>query len=114
MQKRLLIIAHDAVLRSTRSTLLLNAGFAVSAVGSVDEAIQMLQRDFFDLVIIGRTSISPVIALDQRLRELYPQLLLLKIAQSGEPATPYPTRTIGSDPSSVLATVKLMLGPSDR
>ena len=80
MQIRILVVSHDEVLRSSRSTLLLSAGYTVSAVASGDEAVDLIDKNFFDLVVIGRNSLAPTVPLDRRLRELYPHMPILKIA----------------------------------
>ncbi|MBW4039855.1 MAG: hypothetical protein HIU91_13475 [Acidobacteria bacterium] len=110
MQKRILIVTHDEVLRATRSTLLSNAGYQITAVATADEAVQLIDNERFDLVVIGRTSRLPPMPLDQRLRELYPHLLMLKIAQPSEVDEPFPSRTTKSDPVSVLQAIRGMLG----
>jgi CheY-like chemotaxis protein len=108
-QKRILIIAHDSGLRATRSALLLAAGYAVATAENLDDAIALLDADKFDLALIGRKSLVPGPAMDQRLRERYPKLLILKIAEIIEEASQYPTRTTGSVPADVLAALKGML-----
>ena len=113
MQIRILVVSHDEVLRSSRSTLLLSAGYTVSAVASGDEAVDLIDKNFFDLVVIGRNSLAPTVPLDRRLRELYPHMPILKIAQHGEPSTPYPSQITGSDPAMVLLAVKKLLYASE-
>ena len=108
-QKRILIITHDSGLRATRAALLLAAGYAVSTAESMDEAIVLLDANPFDLALIGRKSLAPGKAMDQKLRERYPKLLILKIAEIIEEASQYPTRTTISVPADVLAALKGML-----
>jgi DNA-binding NtrC family response regulator len=105
-QKRILIIAHDSGLRTTRAALLLAAGYSVSTAETVDEATALLDANDFDLVLIGR---RPGKAMDQKLRERYPNLLILKIAEIIEEASQYPTRTTIPVPADVLAALKGML-----
>jgi DNA-binding NtrC family response regulator len=109
MPKRILVVAHDETLRKTRAALLLRLGYAVAAVGTPGAAITMLEKDVFDLVVIGRKSRLPGKGLDQLLRETYPGLKILKIAEILEDHTPYPSRITDSVPSKVVASVKAML-----
>jgi DNA-binding NtrC family response regulator len=108
-QKRILIITHDSGLRATRAALLLAAGYAVSTAETVDQAIALLDANTFDLALIGRRSLMPGKGMDQKLRERYPKLLILKIAEIIEEASQYPTRTTISVPADVLAALKGML-----
>jgi DNA-binding response OmpR family regulator len=110
MQKRILVVAHDEILRSTRALLLLKSGYAVATVETPDAAMALLERNVFDLVLIGRKSLRPGKGIDQRLREAYPALLILKIAEILEEHSPYPSRITDSVPGNVIASVKAMLG----
>lgn len=76
---------------------------------NVDDAIVLLEANKFDLALIGRKSLVPGPGIDQRLRERYPKLLILKIAEVIEEASQYPTKTTGSVPADVLAALKGML-----
>jgi DNA-binding NtrC family response regulator len=108
-QKHILIITHDAALLATRAALLRTAGYSVSTAENVDQAIALLDTNTFDLALIGRRSLMPGKAMDQMLRERYPELLILKIAEIIEEASQYPTRTTISVPADVLAALKGML-----
>jgi CheY-like chemotaxis protein len=108
-QKRILIVTHDSGLRATRAALLLSAGYAVSTADNADDAMALLDANRFDLALIGRRSLVPGRAMDQQLRERYPNLLILKIAEVIEEASQYPTRTTVSVPADVLAALKGML-----
>jgi hypothetical protein len=88
---------------------LLAAGYAVSTAETVDQAIALLDANTFDLALIGRRSLMPGKAMDQKLRERYPKLLILKIAEIIGEASQYPTRTTNSVPADVLAALKGML-----
>jgi CheY-like chemotaxis protein len=110
MQKRILVLAHDETLRNTRAMLLLNLGYAVATVETPDEALTLLSRNRFDLVLIGRKSRLPGKGIDQRLRETYPDLPILKVAEILEEYSPYVSQTTDSMPSNVVASVREMLG----
>ena len=109
MPKRILIISHDRILRATRSALLVSAGYEVATAESADEALTLLDSDRFDLALIGRKSLQPGPALDQRLRERHPRLLILKIAEVIEEASQHPSQTTSAVPANVLAALKGML-----
>jgi hypothetical protein len=81
----------------------------VATAENLDDAIGLLDANTFDLALIGRKSLAPGPAMDQRLRERYPKLLILKIAEIIEEASQYPTKTTGSVPADVLAALKGML-----
>jgi DNA-binding NtrC family response regulator len=102
-------VSHDPFLRLTRTALLRNAGYDVIPVESDDRAITSVNNERFDLVLIGRSSTPSTFALDQRLRERYPALPVLKITHDGEKYSPYPTRVTDSEPCHVLAALREML-----
>ena len=107
--KRILVVAHDPRLRETRASLLENANYAVTTAISDDDALKLLNRRNFDLVLIGRSALLPVRPLDQRINEKYPNLPLLKIdTLSAEPSL-YATRTIIAHPGHVLLAIQEML-----
>jgi CheY-like chemotaxis protein len=109
LQKRILVVSHDSGLRATRSALLVDAGYAVATAPSAEEAIELLDANTFDLVLLGRRSLVGGKPLDQLLRERYPDLLILKIAEVIAEGSRYPTQTTTSVPANVLAALKGML-----
>jgi CheY-like chemotaxis protein len=111
VQKRILVVSHDPVLRDSRSALLLQAGYAVSAVGHDDEAMALMVGNGFDVVLIGRNSHWPEMGLDERVRAVHPYQVIVKIAQAGEPASPFCSRVTDSVPANVLGAVREVLHP---
>jgi DNA-binding NtrC family response regulator len=109
MQRRILVVSHDQVLRESRSALLLSAGYAVSAVGGDDEAMALMVGNSFDVVLIGRNSRWPMKGLDERVRELHPHQLIVKIAQTGEPESSFSSRITDSVPAHVLEAMREVL-----
>ena len=109
MQKRILVVSHDPALRDSRSALLLRAGFAVSAVGHNEEAMALMEQNKFDVVLIGRNSHWPEAGLDERVRIAYPNQLIVKIAQAGEPKSIFCSRITDSFPTNVLEAVNEVL-----
>ena len=109
MQKRILVVSHDPVLRDSRSALLLSAGYAVSAVGGDDEAMALMVGNSFDVVLIGRNSQWPKKGLDERVRALHPHQLIVKIAQAGEPTSSFCSRITDSVPTNVLEALREVL-----
>ena len=109
MQKQILVVSHDPALRASRSALLLSAGYAVSAVGHDDDAMALMERDRFDVVVIGRNSHWPNKGLDERVREAFPDQLIVKIAQGREPGSSFSSRITDSVPANVLQAVNEVL-----
>jgi CheY-like chemotaxis protein len=112
MPKRILVVAHDAFLRLTRTSLLRSAGYEVETADSDNAAISTVNAQRFDLVLIGRRASGSETGLDQRLRDRYPEMLILKVAQPFEPASPYPSRTTDPNPTQVLMALKDLLKAS--
>lgn len=102
------MVAHDCALQASRVALLQARGYVVEAVDTDDHAMQMLGMDRFDLVVLGRKSLIEKTGIDQRLREAYPQMLILKIEKGGDHSV-YASRSTGSDPEAVLQAIREML-----
>jgi CheY-like chemotaxis protein len=108
--KRILVVAHDQMLRTTSVSVLEKAGYTVSSTVTDDDAMRLLETAQFDLILLGRKSQIPKTGLDQRLREKYPNLLTLKIEPGGDIVSLFPTRTTDAMPQHVLCALKEMLG----
>lgn len=104
--RRILVVAHNHPVRDTRSLLLQSQGYSVSSVAGDDEAIGVLDAELFDLVLIGRNFRTSVKGLDQRMREKYQGILILKI---DDEFSSYPTRITGAAPIHVLTAIREML-----
>jgi DNA-binding response OmpR family regulator len=109
LPKRILVVAHDAMVRTTRVYLLKRAGYTVESVSTDDDAMRLLETELFDLILIGRKSQIPEAGLDQRLRKRHPNLLILKIEPEGDIVSPYPSRTTDPLPQRVIQALKDML-----
>ncbi len=110
MRKRILVVAHYPPLKLSRIEMLDRAGYEVAAVESDDAAMTLLETEHFDLVLIGRKSQLTEKGLDQRLREKYPHLLILKIEAAGSRTSVYPTQIIDSQPKNLIDALKQLLG----
>jgi PleD family two-component response regulator len=107
MPKRILVVADDRPLRTTRVALLTSEGYRVEGVESDDEAMTILLTETYDLVLLGRNSELHK-GLDQRLREKYPHLLTLKIVNEADGSV-WPSRIIDSEPRHVIIALHEML-----
>jgi DNA-binding NtrC family response regulator len=112
--KRILVVAHDQPLRESRVNLLQGEGYCVQAVETDDEAMVTVQNEPFDLILLGRKSRLLEKGIDQRLREKYPELLILKIESASEPSSVYPSRITDPAPRHVLEALHKMLGDGVR
>jgi CheY-like chemotaxis protein len=108
-KKRILVVAHNSGIRLTRTLLLEQAGYSVVSVEFDDEAMNLLENETFDLVLLGRNSRIEELRLDQRLREKYPKLLTLKIQGDGELVSLYPSRITDTVPQHVVEALNDML-----
>ena len=110
MQKRILVVSHDKILRETRSALLLKSGYTVATAEDADTALVLLENNTFDLVLVGRSSLGAKLSVDQQLREEYPKVLILKIVDLIGDQSSFASRESDSVPTNVLAALKGMLG----
>jgi CheY-like chemotaxis protein len=106
MPKRILVVANDRTVRQTRTRILEREGYSVASAESDDEAIALLESEAFDLVLIGRDPCSVMAGFDQRLRERFPRLLMLKTSDID---SVYATRTTEAKPASILSELTKLL-----
>ncbi len=52
-ERKVLCISFDKTVSDSRSAILRQGGYAVTAITSAEEALQLLAREQFDLVVIG-------------------------------------------------------------
>ena len=103
LSKRILVVSHDTLLRSTRVAILERAGYSVISIATDDDAMELLETEQFDLLLVGRKSERPRPALDQRLRDKSPKLPVLKIQPRGDAVDDYSFRTTDALPEHVDA-----------
>jgi len=109
MPKRILVVARDRSLRESRSALMEAQGYAVICVETDEQALELLKREVFDLVLLGQNSFLTEKGFDQQLREKYPNLLTLKIEAIREELSVYSSRSTLPVPIQVIRTVAEML-----
>src|SRR6202021_1906544 len=90
--KRIRVVAPDRMLRTTRVSILDQAGYTVSSAETDDDAMALLETEQFDLILLGRKSQVPKTGLDQRLREKHPNLLIPKIHSGADFVVSFPTK----------------------
>ena len=110
MANRILVVAHERSLRESRAAVLETQGYAVVSVNTDEEALELLEREVFDLVLLGRNELLSGEGLDQRLREKYPNLLTLKIEAIADEDGAYSSRSTFAPPQFVLKALAEMLG----
>jgi CheY-like chemotaxis protein len=108
--KSVLVVSDHEMLRVTRAALLKTGGYEVTAARTDNEAMALLETRTFDLVLIGGTRDLPIIEIDERIRERYPKLLVLKIDEWDAAARGFADRETDSSPEHVLLALKQMLG----
>jgi hypothetical protein len=106
LPKRILVVAHDKGVRVSRGLLLKSGGYRVESVDTDDSAMELLEVESFDLVLLGRNSKLNVTAIDKRLRYKYPDLLTLKV---DDEFSAFPTRMTGRLPEEILDALREML-----
>jgi hypothetical protein len=109
MRKRILVVSDDATLGFSRVALLEKAGYQAESIHSDDAAMELLEIERFDLVLLGRDTLRPGKGLDRRLRERHPDLLTLKIEGNVPVPSIYPSRITDARPEHVLAALEEML-----
>jgi CheY-like chemotaxis protein len=109
MRTRILVVSDDPILCFSRVALLTKAGYQAESIHSDEAAMDLLEGERFDLVLLGRDSLRPGKGLDRRLRERHPDLLTLKIEGNIPVPSVYPSRITDARPESVLAALEEML-----
>jgi DNA-binding response OmpR family regulator len=110
--KSILVVSHDPTLRSTRVALLRAAGYKAEAVEDDDDAIARLEVVQFDVVLVGRRFDLSQKGIDQRLREKYPDILILMLEREDGNPSAFASRTTDPHPRLVLDALEAMLGES--
>jgi CheY-like chemotaxis protein len=110
MRKRILVVSDDPILGFSRIALLKKAGYQAELSTSDDAALDLLEVERFDLILLGRDPLLPGKGLDRRLRERHPDLLTLKIEGNVPVPSIYPSRITDARPEHVLAALEEMLG----
>ena len=61
LSKLILVVSHDTLLRSTRvgHFSLERAGYSVISIATDDDAMELLETEQFDLLLVGRKSERP-------------------------------------------------------
>ena len=115
-QARILSVTYDLSLAATREMLFRSAGFQVSSVLNVAQAIQLCAAEDFQLVVVGHS-----IPLEQRkwlLKEVrgHCAARVLALRRAGEPPLPGADYTLDSmeSPALLLETVINILRPKTR
>ena len=109
MQKRILVITHDLTLLATQSSMLLKAGYAVSSADKAESALKLLEKNSFDLVLIGRNSAGLPKQIAQELRGKYPNIIILKIVDIDDQGYSYASHVTDSRPDNVIAAINGIL-----
>jgi CheY-like chemotaxis protein len=109
MRKRILVVSDDPILGYSRVALLKKAGYQAESIASDNAAMDLLEVERFDLVLLGRDTLLPGRGLDRRLRERHPDLLTLKIEGNVPVPSIYPSRIVDARPERVLEALEEML-----
>jgi CheY-like chemotaxis protein len=111
--RRILSVSYDQSLLLTREMLLSGAGFQVTSVRTLRDALECCKRSQFDLIIVGHS----IPQRDKRelvkeVREVSPAPLL-SIRRHGEPPLPEADHSVDAleGPAVLLAEVAKALGP---
>ncbi len=83
MPKVVLVVAHYELINVSRTTMARNAGYDVRSASSDDDAMELLDCEAVDLVLIGRSSLTVPVSLDRRIRAKCPEMLILKVEGEG-------------------------------
>ena len=108
--KNILVVSHDPILRSTRVALLKASGYEAEAAEDDNDALARLEIVQFDVVLVGRRSDLSQKGIDQRVRERYPNILILMLEREEESPSVFASRTIDPHPRLVLDALDAMLG----
>ncbi len=110
--KRILVIAHDPAVQSTRVSILQRDGYDVAAVETAEEALARLEAERFDLVVVGRKAKAETKAAGAVVRARHPSLPILKVAplpdlNDGEK---FATKSVEPMPHIVVNAVRELIG----
>jgi len=108
--KRVLVFSSDPILAKTRAGLVQAAGFRSEVVTSRDSALRLLQAERFDLVLLGREPTNLDHELEQKIREIRPETMTLKIQPTYSRDEESASRNTDPNPSRVVSALRELLG----
>src|ERR1044071_1009503 len=108
----ILSVGKNPTLMSSRSLILRNAGYLVDEAYSVDKAINLVEADAIDAVLIchsvTRNEQQALISTARKKRRLMPVLCIRSYAYESAPQTCIP---VDNEPEVLLNTVKMVTKP---
>jgi CheY-like chemotaxis protein len=108
----ILSVGKNPTLMSSRSLILRNAGYQVDEAYSVDKAINLVEADAIDAVLIchsvPRNDQQALISTVREKRRLMPVLFIRSYAYESAPQTCIP---IDNEPEVLLNTMKMVTKP---
>ncbi len=110
-EPKLLCVSFDKTVSDSRCSILKQGGYAVTAITSIDEALQLLGREKFDLVVIGhRFPRDNKLKLAVQAREQWKTSVLLVCGASAETEIPADARVYALEGAEgLLAAVRKLL-----
>ena len=108
----ILSVGKNPNLMSSRSLILRNAGYLVDEAYSLDKAINLVEADSIDAVLIchtvPRNDQQALISTVRKKRRLMPVLCIRSYAYESAPQTCIP---VDNEPEELLNTVKMVTKP---
>jgi len=110
-EPKLLCVSFDKTVSDSRRSVLREGGYALTTITSVDEALQLLGREQFDLVVIGhRFPRDNKLKLAVQARERWKTLVLLVCGATAETEIPADARVYALEGAEgLLAAVRKLL-----
>jgi CheY-like chemotaxis protein len=109
----ILSVGRNPTLMSSRSLILRRAGYLVEEADSVDKAINLVEADLIDAVLIchslAKRDQQALISTVREKRRLIPVLCIRTYAYESAPQT---CIAVDNEPELLLTTVKLVTGPA--
>ena len=113
--RRILAYGEDTLVISTRAMILSRAGYDVTHTTYVSELIPMLRGIFFDMLLVGDSMRTPEnVRLVKRLREHFPELLIVMVQDEKEDRDPWSTAFVSSSPEQMLISIGIVLEEHSR
>lgn len=114
-RRRILAYGEDILVISTRAMILSRAGYEVTHTTRISELIPLLRGIVFDMLLVGDSLRTPEnVTLVKRLREQFPELMIVMVQDEKEDRDPWSTAFVNSSPEQMLTSIGLVLEENSR
>lgn len=108
--KTILVVGYDRAMLNARKEILQSAGYEALTTSNDDRMMRILRIKKIDLILLGQFVVPKGKPLQQRVRERYPQALILKMQPGSQEHDSFSNAFTAYDPAEMLEAIHRLLG----